>query len=248
MMTLSNGNIFRVTGPLCGEFTGPGEFPTQRPVTRSFGVFFDLRLNKRLSKQSWGWWFETPSWSLWRQWNAIPTQWLLIIPGYDRRVIELTMGNFISKYCQFLYSDIPIPNCFSSMIWQQVFKYNLLNYIQVNPWKCLIIHAYNHISFREDRPRQINLNTATVMGQAGHLIWVNRPTKYPLGFLSPFGRKPRVKMLDLDEDIVNVLVAAYWPLRQISYSAAKCIRRFIYEWMFGVMQTRTTKIFYVIIP
>ena len=27
MMTSSNGNIFRVTGPLCGEFTGPGEFP-----------------------------------------------------------------------------------------------------------------------------------------------------------------------------------------------------------------------------
>ena len=35
----SNGNIFRVTGPLCGEFTGPGEFPTQRGVTRSFDVF-----------------------------------------------------------------------------------------------------------------------------------------------------------------------------------------------------------------
>ena len=45
-MTSSNGNIFRVTGHLCGEFTGPlwiprsGEFPTQRPVTRSFDVFF----------------------------------------------------------------------------------------------------------------------------------------------------------------------------------------------------------------
>ena len=51
MMTSSNGNIFRVTGPLCGEFTGPGEFPTQRPVMRSFDVLFDLRLNKRLSKQ-----------------------------------------------------------------------------------------------------------------------------------------------------------------------------------------------------
>ena len=60
---------FRVTGPLCGEFTGPGEFPTQRPVTRSFDVFFDLRLNKRLGKQLWGWWFETPSWSLWPHYN-----------------------------------------------------------------------------------------------------------------------------------------------------------------------------------
>ena len=37
----------------------------QRPVTRSFDVF-DLRLNKPLSKQSWGWWFETPSRPLWR--------------------------------------------------------------------------------------------------------------------------------------------------------------------------------------
>ena len=70
MMTSSNGNIFRVTGHLCGEFTGPGEFPTQRPVTRSFDVFFDLRLNKRLSKQPRGWWFETPSCSLWRHRNA----------------------------------------------------------------------------------------------------------------------------------------------------------------------------------
>ena len=69
-MTSSNGNIFRVTDPLCGEFTGPGEFPTQRPVTRSFDVFFDLRLNKRVSKQPWGWWFETLSWSLWRHCNA----------------------------------------------------------------------------------------------------------------------------------------------------------------------------------
>ena len=46
-----NGNMFRVTGPLCREFTSPGEFPTQRPVTRSFDVFFDLCLNKHLSKQ-----------------------------------------------------------------------------------------------------------------------------------------------------------------------------------------------------
>ena len=69
MMTSSNGNIFRVTGPLCGKFTGPGEFPTQRPVTRSFDVFFDLGLNKRLNKHSWGWWFETLSWSLWRHHN-----------------------------------------------------------------------------------------------------------------------------------------------------------------------------------
>ena len=42
-----------------------GEFPAQRPVTRNFDVFFDQRLNERLSKQSWGWLFETPSRPLW---------------------------------------------------------------------------------------------------------------------------------------------------------------------------------------
>ena len=47
-----------------------GEFPTQRPVTRSFGVFFDLHPNKRLSRQWWGWWFETLSCPLLRHGNA----------------------------------------------------------------------------------------------------------------------------------------------------------------------------------
>ena len=50
MSTSSNGNIFRVTGPLCGEFTGHRWIPLKkRPVVRSFDIFFDLRLNKRLS-------------------------------------------------------------------------------------------------------------------------------------------------------------------------------------------------------
>ena len=77
MTTSSNGSVFRVTGHLCGDFTGPrnspvpGEFPTQRPVTRGFDVFFDLRLNKRLSKQSWGWWLETLSRPLWRYRNGL---------------------------------------------------------------------------------------------------------------------------------------------------------------------------------
>ena len=71
MMTSSNGNLFRVTGHLCGE-------SAQRPVSRSFDVFFDLRLNKRLSKQLWGWWLETLSHPLWRHRNALN----LFIYGY----------------------------------------------------------------------------------------------------------------------------------------------------------------------
>ena len=64
-MTSSNGNIFRAAGHLCGEFTGHRWIPSQRPVTRSFDVFFNLCLNRRLSKQSGGLWFETPPRSLW---------------------------------------------------------------------------------------------------------------------------------------------------------------------------------------
>ena len=46
MMTSSNGNTFLVTGALCREFTGQGEFSIQKPVTQSFDIFFDLRVNK----------------------------------------------------------------------------------------------------------------------------------------------------------------------------------------------------------
>ena len=53
-----------------GNSPVPGEFPTQWPVTRSFDIFFDMRLNKRLSKQWWGWWFETLSRPLWRHYNV----------------------------------------------------------------------------------------------------------------------------------------------------------------------------------
>ena len=63
MMASSNGNIFRLPGPLWEESTG---FPQYKPVTWRFDVFFDLRLNKRLSKQSRCRWFQTPSCSLWR--------------------------------------------------------------------------------------------------------------------------------------------------------------------------------------
>ena len=70
MVTSSNGNIFRVTVFCAGNSPVTGEFPAQkRPVTRAFDVFLDLRLNKRLNKQWWGWWFETPSRPLYHHCN-----------------------------------------------------------------------------------------------------------------------------------------------------------------------------------
>ena len=52
-----------------GNSSVTSEFPAQRPVTRSFDVFFYLRLNKRFSKQWRGWWFKTPWCPLWRHCN-----------------------------------------------------------------------------------------------------------------------------------------------------------------------------------
>ena len=57
--------------PLCeGNPPVPGGFPSQRPVTGSFDVFFDLRLNNPLGKHSRRWWFKTPPGSLWRHSNV----------------------------------------------------------------------------------------------------------------------------------------------------------------------------------
>ena len=60
----SNGNIFRVTDPLCGEFTGRRWIPFTKASDAELWCFFHLRLNKRLSKQS-------PSRSLWRNWRQL---------------------------------------------------------------------------------------------------------------------------------------------------------------------------------
>ena len=63
--------FYALLGLCAGNLPVIGEFPSQRPLTRSFDVFFDIRLNKRLSEQSWGWWFETPSRSFWRNCNVV---------------------------------------------------------------------------------------------------------------------------------------------------------------------------------
>ena len=70
MMASSNGNISALLALCVGNSPVTSEFRAQRPVVQSFDIFFDLRLNKQLSKQSWGWWFAMPSHSLWHQCNV----------------------------------------------------------------------------------------------------------------------------------------------------------------------------------
>ena len=67
MMTSWNGTLSALLAICAGNSPLTGEFLSKRPVTPSFDDFFDLRLNERLSKQSWARWFATPSRPLWRQ-------------------------------------------------------------------------------------------------------------------------------------------------------------------------------------
>ena len=60
-----------------------GEFPSQRPVTRGLDAFFDLCLNKRLSKQLISRWFVTPSRPLWHHCNETIT-WANVYPELCR--------------------------------------------------------------------------------------------------------------------------------------------------------------------
>ena len=52
-----------------GTHRSPVNSPNKGQWRGAFDVFFDLRVNKQLNKQSWGWWFETLSRPLWRQCN-----------------------------------------------------------------------------------------------------------------------------------------------------------------------------------
>ena len=109
-----------------GNSPVPGEFPAQRPVTRSFDVFFDLRLNKRLSKQSWGWWFETLPCPLWRHRNE-PWLWRVVYSNryrgfcYQYRVIVASLNTLRPRYNGSHHAE------------------DLLKYIFVNAHHCILI-------------------------------------------------------------------------------------------------------------
>ena len=99
-----------------GNSPVPGEFPTQRPVTRSFDVFFDLRLNKHLSKQSWGWSFETLSRPLcrhrngWKRWSSHIEVHLLAHPDHILQMTSQSIADDITNtrqlWCEHNKSNI----------------------------------------------------------------------------------------------------------------------------------------------
>ena len=126
-----------------GNSPVPGEYPAQRPVTRSFDVFFDLRPNKLLSKQSWGWWSETPSRSLWRHRN-------------DPTHSALYNNWFYTWYFFLLSGFIFFPNLFSN---ENHLRYHVVYVAKKILWKsrrvskvflgwscAVVLHVYRTIS------------------------------------------------------------------------------------------------------
>ena len=120
-----------------GNSPVPGEFPTQRPVTRSFDVYFDLRLNKRLCKQSWGWWFETLLCPLWRHSNVFHKSNVILKesfwcqyrrrdPNWNTACIKWYYSlNTCIVSCQYCHSAVLLINLlYDPKFWQLLSTYN----------------------------------------------------------------------------------------------------------------------------
>ena len=102
------GTLTALLAFCAGNSPVTGEFPTQRPATQSFDVFFDLHLNKRLGKQSCGWWFETPSCPLWRHRNVM----ISFTDAYWRYHPQKSLEKICTKWEIYIMMDkliLPLP-------------------------------------------------------------------------------------------------------------------------------------------
>ena len=97
-------------------------------MTRSFDVFFDLRLNEWLSKQSRGWWFETPSRPLWRHSNG--STWCYVVKQVpDRKFASLYVSLILNALVLAMihscsWVSFSIPWCISAVCaWKRILWY-----------------------------------------------------------------------------------------------------------------------------
>ena len=136
-----------------------GEFPTHRPVTRSFDGFFDLRLNKRLRKQWWGWWFETPSRPLWRHCNEYQ---VCCFPG-DLRSQDNSRNDI-----DLVYGEFPIVCAGRVMV-----EFNIFIFIWGSSWS--MTRVYNYETEAENEINESNLKlyktTTHITSSAPVLEW-----------------------------------------------------------------------------
>ena len=87
--------------------------------------FFDLRLDKRLSKQSWGWWFETLSRPLWRHSNGwisydcLSGSEVIMVGMHELTITQLQQNTIKSELWTWYqrYSDSKVHGANMGLIW-----------------------------------------------------------------------------------------------------------------------------------
>ena len=147
MMMSSNENIFCFTDPLWGESTGhqwippvTDEVPSQRPVTRSFDVFFDLRLNKRLTKQTRRRWFEMPSRSWWRH-CYVHIKFSYSYPYYLHRIMSTNKLPIwflvISCMCMCVAPSLILPGLYTPRILHGLYTPWTIRFIYISG--CILV-------------------------------------------------------------------------------------------------------------
>ena len=139
--------IFSGLLALCaGNSPVTGEFPAQRPVTRSFDIFFDPRLNKQLSKQSWGWWFETLWRSSWRHRNEYSIRPLVQIMAWH------PFGTKPLSPPTLVHCQLDPEKHISMKFWLKIKIFHL----RICIWKCRLQHGGHFES-----PRRVITNKTT---------------------------------------------------------------------------------------
>ena len=154
MMTSSNERVFSALLTLC-ERNSPvtSEFPSQRPVTQSFDVFFDLRLNNCLSKQGRRRWFETPSRPLWRHYKAIiirKSLSQLATSSHWRELMEIKICFMPRQNKSVMISAIPawVSNYIDYEVWGEVtYPFLNVNGAAVEVWEWLS-NFFPHVTGR----------------------------------------------------------------------------------------------------
>ena len=130
--------FFALLAICAGNSPVTGEFPAQRPVTRCFDVFFDLRLNQRLLKQSWGWWFETLSRPLLRHCNDLQYTQNKLCTRFTlcRALIALLCSDPEKKRCSNVMGHILLWTCLILTLYE-LLSCPVLEIVNINIGLCI---------------------------------------------------------------------------------------------------------------
>ena len=172
-LTFFEGNLLVTSG-----------FPSKRPAIRSFNIFFDLRLNKRLNKQSRRRRFETPSPLSWLHCNEVmirAMEYILWILGPHSRVEKSHI--YIDEY-NFTHESI-INNwrmyvmSFDSLQWRHNERDGVSNH-QPHDYSLNCLFMYTSRKKSKLRVTSLCEGNSPVTGESPHKRPVTRK-KFPFG-------------------------------------------------------------------